>query len=263
MEIVPAASRPVTVGASTASSSASTAVYRSTSKTAAVAQQSSPPPPMAVPSIGLQSDDDGLGALYDLAEQEQSARTEPDRPQCPSCRSELEKNAVICTSCGYDIRNGKSLTTAKQGPVLPYATPKGKGKNKSGPVDHMAPQGSFVIGLIVAIVFGVVCSILWIVIEVVTGYEIGLLATVIGWTVGLGMQIGQKGYSHRGGIAAAMIAVTAIVLPKLLMLALIAVVLPHNKDMAKIGFELFPPLTLLFIFLGIGAAYRTANGSSK
>ena len=227
----------------------------------AVARKSSSLPRVPVPSIGVGYEDDGLDALHELAEQEQSAATLPDKPQCPSCRSEVEGNAVLCTNCGFNFRSGKSLATQKEAPVLPYASPKGKGK--SGPVDMMAPQGSFIVGLIVAIAFGVVCCILWIVIELVTGYEIGLLATVVGWTVGLGMQIGQKGYSHRGGIAAAIIAVSAIVLPKLLLLSVILALAPHNKEMAKIGFALFPPLTILFIFLGIGAAYRTANGTGK
>lgn len=216
---------------------------------------------MPTPAIGLEAEDDNLGALYELAEQAHSAPTTPDRPRCPSCRSEMEDDAVLCTNCGYDTRSGKSLATKKDAPVLPYASPKRKGK--SSPVDMMAPQGSFIIGLLVAVAFGVVCSILWIGIEVVTGFEVGLLATVIGWVVGLGMQIGQKGYSHRGGVAAACIAVAAITLPKLLLIGLIAVLLPHNKDMAKLGFALFPPLTILFIFLGIGAAYRTANGAGK
>ncbi len=113
-----------------------------------------------------------------------------------------------------------------------------------------------------ASVFGIVCSILWIVVMFVTGFEIGILATVVGWTVGLGMQLGQKGYSRQGGIAAATIAVLAIAGPKLLLLALLLAV-SHGKDAAELGFSLFHPLTILFVILGIGAAYRTANGASS
>jgi hypothetical protein len=196
-----------------------------------------------------------------LADQANTAAAQPEGPCCPSCRSPLDDGAVLCTNCGFDTRTGKSLATTKEAPVLGYATPRAKGKAK-GPVDMMAPQGSFLIGLLVASAFGVVCSILWIVVAVVTGYEIGILATVVGWTVGLGMQMGQKGYSQRGGIAAAIIAVLAITLPKLLLIALV-MALVHNSNAAKLGADLFPVLTILWIILGIGAAYRTANGSRK
>jgi hypothetical protein len=214
------------------------------------------PPPADYPG-----DDDGLGALYELNEQANTATAAPDRPRCPSCRSAMDENAVLCTNCGYDTRSGKSLTTDKA-PVLNYASPQARKNKGRGPVDRMAPQGSFILGLVLASVFGVVCAIVWIVVMFVTGYEIGILATVVGWTVGLGMQIGQKGYSKQGGIAAATIAVLAIAGPKLLLMALVLALLP-GKNAAEVGLAFFHPLTILFIVLGIGAAYRTANGSSS
>jgi hypothetical protein len=237
------------------------AVTASATRSAAV-----DPPPLSKPRTRTKSNeapahDDGLGALYELSEQAENATMKPEGPVCPSCQSSMNESAVLCTSCGYDTRTGKSLTVTKEAPVLNYASPKGKGKSK-GLVDRMAPQGSFVVGLILAGVFGVVCSVLWIVVMFVTGYEIGILATVVGWTVGLGMQIGQKGYSRRGGMTAATIAVLAIAGPKLILMALL-LALTHGNNAGEIGYAFFHPLTILFIFLGIGAAYRTANGSSS
>jgi hypothetical protein len=196
--------------------------------------------------------------MYELAEQADTAAAAPDVPHCPSCRSALENNAVLCTNCGYDTRTGKSLATKKEAPVLGYANSKGKAK---GPVDMMAPQGSFVIGLLVAGAFGIVCSVLWIVVMFMTGREWGILATVLGWTVGLGMQLGQKGYSRKGGVAAAIITFLAIIIPKVLLFLLVVGVAHMNS--AEAGFELFHPFTILFCIIGIGAAFRTANGSSR
>lgn len=250
--------RPVTMATATATSRAATAVVNRAKPAAAPKALVAPQPlPKETPSDEF-AGDDGLGALYELNEQANTAAVAPDGARCPSCSSAMNADAVLCTDCGYDTRLGKTRTTDKA-PVLSYSTPKPKGKKV--PVDRMAPQGSFVVGLVLASVFGVVCSILWIVVMFLTGFEIGILATVVGWTVGLGMQIGQKGHSRRGGIAAATIAVLAIAGPKLLLMALVLAVLP-GKNAAEVGYAFFHPLTLLFILLGIGAAFRTANGSS-
>jgi hypothetical protein len=259
MEVVPVAA--AMAGSNTAA--AELATGRIQANTAVVSRSAAPPPlpkRTTPPAIGIPDDDGGLGALYELSEQADSAAVAPEGPHCPSCMSRMDDKAVLCTNCGYDTRSGKALATVKEAPVLGYATPRKKGQGK--PVDMMAPQGSFAIGVLLASVFGVVCGILWIVVMFVTGFEIGILATVVGWTVGLGMQIGQKGYSRRGGITAATIAVLAILGPKLLLLSLLLAV-THGKNAAEFGLIFLHPLTILFVILGIGAAYRTANGSSN
>ena len=95
-------------------------------------------------------DPDGLSALYELSEQAETAAVVPDAPMCPSCRARMDSNAVLCTSCGYDTRSGKAIKTAKAAPAANAAAPWGKGKSKKQAVDRMAPDGSFMIGLLIA-----------------------------------------------------------------------------------------------------------------
>jgi hypothetical protein len=58
----------------------------------------------------------------------------------------------------------------------------------------------------------IIGGIIWYVIAVTTGYWVGYVALLVGILAGLGMQMGQKGYSSLGGISAAAIAAVAIIL---------------------------------------------------
>src|SRR3954453_22236198 len=95
-----------------------------------------PPPPEPV-------EDDGLGALYDLANAEQSAAASnqvDDSPRCPKCAAEMGTGAVLCVNCGYDMRSKSKLGAATKAvagpPVIDPDFEKKQGKKK--PVDKMA-----------------------------------------------------------------------------------------------------------------------------
>ncbi len=82
------------------------------------------------------------------------------------------------------------------------------------------------------------------------------------------MQIGHKGYSKTGGYIASGMTIFAIIVAKIVVLeALIAREGKHvsifDLNGSKLGYYFFNPIGLIIIAVGIGAAYRTANGSSS
>lgn len=192
------------------------------------AKKPAPPPPPA--------DDDPLSALYDLAQEEKNAsQIVDDSPRCPQCISPLTPNAVICTSCGYNVRTGKALQTAKgaDAPKKPWfggskktaTTPSGKKVE-----DAMAPQGSFMLGLVGCSIGGLVGGVIWFLVSWFSGYELGFIALLVGAAAGLGMQIGQKGYSSLGGGVAALVAFLSIILAKAAVVIAIVIPLMNAED---------------------------------
>lgn len=183
------------------------------------------------PKDELADDDDPLGALYALAKEEKNADRIVDEPRCPQCMSPLTQTAVICTSCGYNVKTGKAMKTVTDTPKAakkplfgmgnpkPATTPSGKQVQ-----DAMAPQGSFMLGLLGCGLGGLVGGVIWFLIAWFSGYELGFIALLVGALAGLGMQIGQKGYSSLGGGVAAAVALLAILLAKAAVV--VAVVIP-------------------------------------
>jgi hypothetical protein len=215
---------------------------------------------VAKPPATNPADDDGLSAMYDLAEQAQAASAVADVARCPQCKSPWDDGAVLCTNCGYDTRTGKVVSSA---PVAAAKKPK-------KPVDMMAPQGSFVAGLAMSAAFALAASVVWFLFAWITGFAISYIAILIGAAAGVGMQTGQKGYSSAGGAAAAGMTVVAILLAKLALVEFILLPIashhnPHasifNLNQAALAFYFFKPISLIIMAIGMGAAYRTANGS--
>ena len=237
---------------------------------AAVRAPLTQPAPAMVGADG--GEDDGLGGLYELAEQAQSASAVTAAgPPCPGCGAAMEDDAVLCTNCGYDTRSGKALATqsvaaSAKAPPIPHVSAKGKSK----PVDLMAPDGSIVVGLALSAAFALAASVIWFLSAWLTGWVIGYIAALIGVAAGLGMRIGHKGYSAAGGWAAGAMTVAAILTAKLAVLEF--VVMPHmNHHLASfldlnavaLGYYFFRPISLIIIGVGVLAAYRTANASMR
>lgn len=238
--------------------------------TARVAQKQVPvvpityaPPPLPEPASAPEpaKEEDDYGALYDFAEQEPVvAPTAPAIVACPQCHTVMNAGAVICTTCGYDTRTGRSLSTAAAATpaktpakTLAYASP---GRKPAKPVDYMAPQGSLVLGIILSAVFALGASIVWIIVALITGFSFALIAILIGFAAGVGMQIGQKGYSRAGGIIAASMTLFAIIVAKLAVFVLVVAVGGHLSSL-----YFFSPIGIIIIVVGVGAAFRTANGA--
>jgi len=73
----------------------------------AVPKELAPPPDSEV----------DLDGLYELAaEEKKSARRQQEEPvgfRCPSCHGDLEIGAVVCTSCGFNLKTGSKASASK------------------------------------------------------------------------------------------------------------------------------------------------------
>lgn len=178
-----------------------------------------PPPP---PEI---AEDDPLGAMYELAETEKAAAKNnqlDDSPRCPKCAAAMANGAVLCTNCGFDARSNKKVAAAAApAKPSPLADPR---YDKKKPVDKMAPDGSFMVGLIAAFGGALLGGIVWFFVTWGTGYDICYVCMLIGIGAGVGMQIGQRGFSTMGGVASAGIALVVLLLGRLAVV--LAILLP-------------------------------------
>jgi hypothetical protein len=180
---------------------------------------------------------------------------------CPQCRKGMDEKAVLCVNCGYNTLTGKAIAAAA--PTKATAPVK-RGKQ----IDHMAPDGSLMLGIVLSAVFALAASIVWIVVAWLTGFAIAYIAILIGCAAGIGMQIGHRGYSRAGGIIASGMTILAIFAAKVAVLEIILArkgshVSLFDLDPAKLGYYFFSPIGLIIIVVGVGAAFRTANGSSS
>jgi len=178
-----------------------------------------PPPPV---------EDDALGALYDLADAEKDAAHSnqvDDSPRCPKCAASMSPDAVLCVNCGYDLRT-KSKVAAKPVVTKPVVN-LDAAKSSKKPKDKMAPEGKFIVGLAASFGLALVGGLIWFLVTWLSGWDIYLVCMIIGVFAGLGMQIGQKGFSTAGGWAAA--GVTLLVLLMARLAVVIAVLVPMIK----------------------------------
>jgi hypothetical protein len=264
----PACSNVVVLSSAPTGVTPVTAAPRVAAPVARVAAATPPPPPPQPES------DDPFGALYELAEQAKPAAASAavtTANVCPQCRSTMADSAVLCTNCGYDTRTGKSLASATAGPaaagpVLNYRGAPTPAKKPPKPVDYMAPDGSLVMGVVLSAVFALIASSVWIGVAWATGLTIGYIAILIGIGAGVGMQIGHRGYSKAGGVIASFMTIIAIIIAKIIVLELI--LSRDGKsisdiDGSRLGLYFFSPIGLIIIAVGVGAAFRTANGSSS
>lgn len=186
-----------------------------------------PPPPAPARKAKESTDDDGgMDALFALAQQEadvaEDATAGADLNFCPNCRNRMNPDAVLCTSCGYNRKSGKMLAAAAPKVSKPgggfFAKLKGGG---GGKVDAMAPQGSFFLGLLLSGAFAAGASIIWILVVWLTKFELAFLVLIVGAAAGVGMQVGQKGYSRLGGLSAALITFVVMGVARLIVYVLI------------------------------------------
>lgn len=211
-------------------------------------------------------EEDPFDALDELARQAESAQPLPDVARCGQCGMPMPEGAVLCVHCGYDSRTGKKLAVALAAAPAKPAALAGGGRKGKPVVDRMAPNGSFVAGLVVSLIFAVGASVVWIALAYATGIMIGYVAILIGGAAGVGMQIGHKGYSRAGGYGAAALTFVAILLAKLIVLEMLLSRAGSHRsiadlDPAKLGYYLLGPISLIIMVIGMAAAFRTANGS--
>ena len=188
----------------------------------------------------------------------------PDTSICQHCKLPVTPGAAICTHCGFNMRMGKrpaptvvTQPNQRRPAFVPRALPSGAGRTPG--------QGSFALGIILSFAFAAAASVLWIIVAYATGFAIGYIAILIGGAAGVGMRMGHRRSGPVGGVAAAVLALIAIMLAKMIVLELVlaraGVVRPITElDSTRLAAYFFNPMGLLIIAVGVAAAYRTGKG---
>ena len=193
-----------------------------------------PPPPT----------DDGLDALYELAETEKSAATDANVPRCPGCMSPLPTGAVLCTTCGFDTRSGKRLSTQKDRPG--GAAPAGKrsggssalaafgNTSRSQPAaaaEAPAAEGNWFIGVLLGLAFALGAGLVYgAILHVLDGIPfIRWSVLLVGWLAGVGVDKGYKGGNAVAGATAAGVTLVATIAVHLVVLAIAVVAIVKQK----------------------------------
>src|SRR5262249_24018625 len=58
--------------------------------------------------------------LYSLADEgHRAVAAAAPSIRCPSCRSEIDPGAAVCTQCGFNLKTGKKASTAKAAAAAP------------------------------------------------------------------------------------------------------------------------------------------------
>jgi len=161
-------------------------------------------------AAGAGADDDAHDPIMDdlLGDLPGASEDAPDGA-CPSCRAQLPEGAVVCVSCGFNTQSGLRVGTS-----APTRAPKAK-KPKSGRSAGLAKAGSLgaelggaalapFFPIIGAAIGGAVGAIGWAAVAYFTGYELGILAMLVGAICGVGASIGSFG---KGGIWPGVVAV--------------------------------------------------------
>ncbi|MEM6853089.1 MAG: hypothetical protein AAF593_01645 [Planctomycetota bacterium] len=135
------------------------------------------PMPAEAPAADL-PDLAGLAALEAAAEPTQVRTAEAPGRQCPACGFGLAKTAVLCTNCGYSfMKGGQKLDTKIAKAEV--------GGGDSGRTPTVGGTGRMALGLTAASAVGVVSCVVWLLIMLFAGAELGLLAWGIGGLIGL------------------------------------------------------------------------------
>ncbi len=212
--------------------------------------------------------EDDLGTWFDdeLSATASPVATSPVTPtrskakkSCTACGSPLNDGAVVCVACGYDTRSGKKHETKK---VV------------EDDVEEPSATGhatSLARGALFSAIGAALGAVLWVVVVMITGYEIGWIAWGLGFAAGAGMAIGHEDDDGTtAGIVAAGISILGILGAKFF-------VFEHLKSMlenAGISLELaeqiagepitfgslFGPIDGLFILLAVASAYKIGSG---
>lgn len=155
------------------------------------------------------------GSLLDeLADQAGSAPSTEQAPRqatdsrCPKCNAAMPATAVLCVSCGYDSRSGK---THKRASLAAAALSK-----------LAAASGTFFLGCFLSGVGALVGALIWVGIAIGVGYELGWIAWGIGVLAGFGMLKGYGEANTRCGVVAAGMAFAGVVAAKIMIFVFIA-----------------------------------------
>lgn len=145
-------------------------------------------------------------ALGDLSlfEPAPAGASPPATAACPRCAAPIAAGVRVCTSCGFDLKKGRVLTTA-------LATDS-TAKEKAATLAKAA--GTFVLGSILSLVGALLGGGVWFLVAWYLNREIGYVALAVGALAGVGMLIGCKTPSMKAGIVAAVMSAVGIIAAK-------------------------------------------------
>jgi hypothetical protein len=193
-----------------------------------------------------------------LAEAESSAAPETVAPAvasrppipCPQCGATVAGTAVLCTQCGFSIETGRSARAAST---------QSSGGGLAALRGLASGASPMLVGTVAASVAGAIGAAVWAWIAVVTEYEIGYLALLIGGMVGLAMYAANQAPSQLGGLVAGLIAALSIFVAKVIAFeALFDWMLPVGQLAVAIGQNL-EFLDYLFMGFALFVAYRVGS----
>jgi hypothetical protein len=172
--------------------------------------ETEPAPEAAAPpeSAAAEETSDSRSLLDDLASQEQaadviagaSAPAEAGRQPCPACGVMMPPAATLCVSCGYNAQTGRRQKVTRTEPPAILRV-----------LSVFGAFGPFIRGCIFSTIGAIIGGVLWWVIAMKTGYEVGYVAWIVGALAGTGMHIGFRDESVVAGIVAAGLSVASIV----------------------------------------------------
>ena len=168
--------------------------------------------------------------------------------RCPACKAPLAASAVLCVSCGTDLKTGRQHHTAPAAErTMSRVTELGR--------DVAASAGSLLRGSIASAVGATIGAVAWVFVAVKTGYQLSLIAWILGGLAGLGMYLAHRQPNGLSGLIAGTIALASILVARI---TIIQLVLHPNVDMADLiigAITSVDPKAALFAILAVGTAY--------
>jgi hypothetical protein len=191
--------------------------------------------------------DEAAAALAALSAGEKNAAAQPTVQLgynfCPKCNNRLSGDVVLCVRCGYNSRTGRTMsTTVKTGPDAAEVA-----------VATGIVAARIVLSMVVGGIVAILGAVGWIAMIVITGYQIGFLAWLLGLLVGLSMRLVNPRGGDMPGMAAGAFAFLSLGLAKGV---LVAIAHEANIPVAAV----LSPLDFLWFFIAVSAAYKLARG---
>jgi len=156
------------------------------------------------------------------------------RAACPACGTSASADAIVCVSCGCNMKSGRVKKTKSK-----------KAKSSGAGAKFAAKAGALslapILPIIGASIGGVIGATIWLVVQVVTGYEVGLLAMGVGALCGIGASLFSRGGNAWAGGVAVIAALISVFLGKILIATLFIAGGDFMRE--EIQAEMLEPLT--------------------
>lgn len=175
---------------------------------------------------------------------------------CTQCAYPMDREAKICTHCGFNTLSGKVMKTAV------YKAPK-EVKASSGAASAVVSASTAVIGGALGGAIGsAIGASIWCAVAYYTHYEVGYVACAVGILAGVGTVIGARGATNWvTAIYATVMAAVGVLLGRYFAVSLILDELGlGNTPASEWFFETFGLWDVLWAFLALPTAFKIGGG---